>query len=60
MPFMVGTAPIRRTVQYLEAGKLILKESIQVMSINYNTHGDHHSGIRLKISFVCIVILYFF
>ncbi|XP_001607001.1 probable 28S ribosomal protein S25, mitochondrial [Nasonia vitripennis] len=46
MPFMIGREPIRRTVKYLEAGKLVLKNSIQVMQINYNTHGQHHQGLR--------------
>ncbi|KAJ8673380.1 hypothetical protein QAD02_004642 [Eretmocerus hayati] len=46
MPFMVGVEPIRRTVKYLEAGKLVLKKTIQVFSINYNTHGANHTGIR--------------
>ncbi|KAG7205582.1 hypothetical protein KM043_007553 [Ampulex compressa] len=46
MPFMIGRAPIRRTLQYLEAGKLYLKNNIQIFTINYNTHGDHHKGCR--------------
>ncbi|XP_076237854.1 mitochondrial ribosomal protein S25 [Calliopsis andreniformis] len=46
MPFMIGAAPIRRTLKYLEAGKLILKDGIQIFSINYNTHGSNHTGTR--------------
>ncbi|XP_058790113.1 small ribosomal subunit protein mS25 [Phymastichus coffea] len=46
MPFMIGKEPIRRTVKYLEAGKLVLKNSIQIFSVNYNTHGENHRGIR--------------
>ncbi|XP_012540769.1 probable 28S ribosomal protein S25, mitochondrial [Monomorium pharaonis] len=46
MPFMIGKEPIRRTVKYLMAGKLVLKDKIQILSINYNTHGDHHEGTR--------------
>ncbi|XP_068083305.1 small ribosomal subunit protein mS25 [Anabrus simplex] len=46
MPFMKGRAPIRRTMQYLEAGKLILKERIRIFSVNYNIFGDHHHGAR--------------
>ncbi|KAF3425656.1 hypothetical protein E2986_07342 [Frieseomelitta varia] len=44
MPFMIGRAPIRRTLNYLNAGKLILKDEIQIFSVNYNIHGDHHKG----------------
>ncbi|KYQ50612.1 putative 28S ribosomal protein S25, mitochondrial [Trachymyrmex zeteki] len=46
MPFMIGKEPVRRTVKYLMAGKLILKDKIQIMSINYNIHGNHHRGTR--------------
>lgn len=46
MPFMLGREPIRRSLKYLNAGKLVLKEEIQIFSINYNTHGSHHKGIR--------------
>ncbi|GJQ84114.1 putative 28S ribosomal protein S25 [Trypoxylus dichotomus] len=46
MPFMKGRAPIRRTIQYLEAGKLIFKNEIKVFTVNYNTYGDHHKGAR--------------
>lgn len=46
MPFMIGKAPIRRTIRYLELGKLVLKDSIRIFSINYNTYGDHHLGAR--------------
>lgn len=43
---MKGKAPVRRTLQYLEAGKLVLKDQIKIFSINYNTHGAHHEGAR--------------
>lgn len=46
MPFMIGKAPIRRTIKYLEAGKLVLKDQIKIFTVNYNTHGDHHQGAR--------------
>ncbi|XP_031844626.1 mitochondrial ribosomal protein S25 [Nomia melanderi] len=46
MPFMIGAAPIRRTLPYLRAGRLILLDAIQIFSINYNTHGEHHQGAR--------------
>jgi hypothetical protein len=46
MPFMKGKAPIRRTLKYLEAGSLVLKERIKIFCINYNHHGNHHRGAR--------------
>ncbi|XP_076477712.1 mitochondrial ribosomal protein S25 isoform X2 [Bombus vancouverensis nearcticus] len=46
MPFMIGRAPVRRTLNYLNSGKLILKDEIQIFSVNYNTHGEHHDGAR--------------
>ncbi|XP_020285646.1 probable 28S ribosomal protein S25, mitochondrial [Pseudomyrmex gracilis] len=46
MPFMIGKEPVRRTVQYLASGRLVLKDKIQILSINYNSHGRHHKGTR--------------
>ncbi|KAK8751539.1 hypothetical protein OTU49_009002 [Cherax quadricarinatus] len=46
MPFMKGLAPIRRTLQYLESSKLVLRERVQLVSVNYNTHGEHHKGVQ--------------
>ncbi|XP_018325118.1 probable 28S ribosomal protein S25, mitochondrial [Agrilus planipennis] len=46
MPFMKGQAPVRRTLRYLEAGKLVLKEQIKVFTVNYNIAGDHHQGAK--------------
>lgn len=46
MPFMIGREPVRRTVKYLEAGKLVLKNSIQVFLINFNYRGENHEGIK--------------
>lgn len=46
MPFMKGPAPVRRTLQYLNAGRLVLKERVKIFSVNYNTFGDHHDGAR--------------
>ncbi|XP_055902370.1 probable 28S ribosomal protein S25, mitochondrial [Eupeodes corollae] len=46
MPFMKGAAPVRRTMKFLTAGKLVLKDKIKIFSVNYNTHGDHHLGAR--------------
>lgn len=52
MPFMIGKAPIRRTLKFLEAGRLVLKNEIQVFSINYNTHGSNHRGARQVLGYV--------
>ncbi|XP_052903536.1 probable 28S ribosomal protein S25, mitochondrial isoform X1 [Anopheles moucheti] len=46
MPFMKGRAPIRRTLQYLNAGQLMLKDKVKIFSVNYNTYGEHHEGAR--------------
>lgn len=46
MPFMKGKEPIRQTLKYLTSGKLFLKDTIQILSINYNTSGKHHKGAR--------------
>lgn len=46
MPFMIGKDPIRRTVKYLMSGRLVLKDKIQILSINYNQSGEHHKGAR--------------
>lgn len=36
MPFMIGRAPVRRTLKYLESGRIVLKDQIKIFSINYN------------------------
>ncbi|CAO1358047.1 unnamed protein product [Diamesa hyperborea] len=46
MSFMKGKFPIRRTLNYLDAGKLVLKDKIKIISINYNTFGEHHQGAK--------------
>ncbi|CAL7939355.1 unnamed protein product [Xylocopa violacea] len=46
MPFMIGKEPIRRTLNYLNAGKLLLKNEIQIFSVNYNLVGKSHEGAR--------------
>ncbi|KAJ8929786.1 hypothetical protein NQ314_017488 [Rhamnusium bicolor] len=46
MPFMKGVAPIRRTLKYLEAGRLILKDQIKIFTVNYNVIGKHHAGTK--------------
>jgi hypothetical protein len=46
MPFMKGKAPVRRTLKYLKAGSLVLKDMVKVFCVNYNVFGDHHKGAR--------------
>ncbi|CAG9569192.1 unnamed protein product [Danaus chrysippus] len=46
MPFMKGRAPIRRTLDYLNAGKLVLKDKIKIFSVAYNIVGQNNVGAR--------------
>lgn len=46
MPFMKGAAPVRRTIQYLDAGRIVFKDRIRIFSVHYNTLGDNHKGTR--------------
>lgn len=43
---MKGREPVRRTLQYLSSGRLVLKDKIKIFSLNYNTYGKHHEGAR--------------
>lgn len=43
---MKGRFPIRRTLQYLNRGDVVFKESVKVMTVNYNTHGELGEGAR--------------
>ena len=36
MPFMKGTAPVRRTLKYLENGLLYFQPEVRVLTMNYN------------------------
>lgn len=56
MPFLRGPAPIRRTLQYLDTGKLLFKDRVRVMEVHYNMffkswhqkpkYSDPHIGLR--------------
>lgn len=46
MPFLVGRAPVRRTMNYLNKGILAIKEPIKIMTLNYNKRGDHNEGAK--------------
>lgn len=43
---MKGCFPIRRTLQYLGQGDVVFKDSVKVMTVNYNTHGELGEGAR--------------
>ncbi|CAG4932746.1 unnamed protein product [Parnassius apollo] len=46
MPFMKGRAPIRRTLNYLNAGKLVFKDKIRIFSVAYNILGQNNTGAK--------------
>ncbi|XP_018562135.1 probable 28S ribosomal protein S25, mitochondrial [Anoplophora glabripennis] len=46
MPFMKGPSPIRRTIKYLEAGRLIFKDQLKIFTVNYNVIGSNHAGTK--------------
>ncbi|XP_049880893.1 probable 28S ribosomal protein S25, mitochondrial [Pectinophora gossypiella] len=46
MPFMKGRAPIRRTLNYLNAGRLVLKDKIKIFSVAYNIFGQNNTGAK--------------
>lgn len=43
---MKGRFPIRRTLQYLSQGDVVFKDSVKVMTVNYNTRGELGEGAR--------------
>ena len=66
MSFLFGPAPIRRTLPYLQGGKLFFRDRVQVMEVHYNMYWknkrtdhsqvpfpqhDAHIGLR----FVCYI-----
>ncbi|XP_037379394.1 28S ribosomal protein S25, mitochondrial [Talpa occidentalis] len=48
---MKGRFPIRRTLQYLSQGDVVLKESVKVLTVNYNTRGPLGEGARKFVFF---------
>lgn len=51
----MGPAPVRRTIQYLDAGRLIFKDRVKVMEVHYNMYyhydqkprySNPHIGLR--------------
>ncbi|KTG03120.1 hypothetical protein cypCar_00043939 [Cyprinus carpio] len=48
---MKGRFPIRRTLEFLQKGETVFKKSVQIMTVNYNTHGDLSEGARKFVFF---------
>ncbi|GAA6216396.1 28S ribosomal protein S25, mitochondrial [Lates japonicus] len=48
---MKGMFPIRRTLDYLQKGNIIFKNSVKIMTVNYNTHGELSDGARKFVFF---------
>ncbi|XP_036036786.1 28S ribosomal protein S25, mitochondrial-like [Onychomys torridus] len=48
---MKGRFPICRTLQYLGLGDVVFKESVKVMTVNYNTQGELGEGARKFVFF---------
>lgn len=42
---MKGRAPIRRTLQYLQRGKLLLNNSVRIVTVNYNNRHRASKGL---------------
>ncbi|XP_054750777.1 small ribosomal subunit protein mS25-like [Lytechinus pictus] len=43
---MKGKFPLRRTIRYLEQGKIYLRDSVKILTINYNSFGKESDGAR--------------
>ncbi|MGH0153348.1 UNVERIFIED_CONTAM: hypothetical protein FKN15_028082 [Acipenser sinensis] len=43
---MKGRYPIRRTLEYLQKGDIVFKNTVKIMTVNYNTHGELSDGAR--------------
>lgn len=41
-PFMIGPAPVRRTLQYLNSGALKLKKRVSIIEVHYNMYWRFH------------------
>ncbi|XP_006630758.1 small ribosomal subunit protein mS25 [Lepisosteus oculatus] len=48
---MKGRFPIRRTLEYLQKGDVVFKNSVKIMTVNYNTHGELSDGARKFVFF---------
>ncbi|KAF4070621.1 hypothetical protein AMELA_G00287560 [Ameiurus melas] len=48
---MKGRFPIRRTLEYLQKGEVVFKNSVKIMTVNYNTCGELSEGARKFVFF---------
>ncbi|XP_060696371.1 28S ribosomal protein S25, mitochondrial [Hemiscyllium ocellatum] len=48
---MKGRFPVRRTLEFLRRGTLSLKDSVKILTVNYNTHGERSDGARKFVFF---------
>ncbi|XP_075039800.1 small ribosomal subunit protein mS25 [Mixophyes fleayi] len=48
---MKGPFPIRRTLQFLQSGEIVFKNNVKIMTVNYNTRGEHGEGARKFVFF---------
>ncbi|KAJ8370887.1 hypothetical protein SKAU_G00109150 [Synaphobranchus kaupii] len=48
---MKGRFPIRRTLEYLQKGEIVFKNTVKIMTVNYNTHGELSDGARKFVFF---------
>ena len=46
MPWMIGSAPVRRTLQYLRAGLLELSPEIKIFTINFLSKDPSSIGLK--------------
>lgn len=47
---MKGRFPIRRTLEYLQKGDIVLKNRVKIMTVNYNTSGELSDGARSELT----------
>ncbi|XP_045549004.1 small ribosomal subunit protein mS25 isoform X2 [Salmo salar] len=50
---MKGRFPIRRTLEYLQKGEVVLKNRVKILTVNYNTHGQLSDGASCPESTNC-------
>lgn len=46
MPFLIGPNAVRRTIKYLEQGKLIFRKNVKIMTVYFNKVAEHSEGTR--------------
>lgn len=46
MPYLIGTNAVRRTIKYLERGRLVFRKNVKVMTIHFETKTKHSEGAR--------------